>query len=85
MPAINVYPNPVRNGAIYLHFSNMPAGQYNFKLLNSSGQLMLSKVINYKEKPNQQLLQFNKKTPPGLYHLEIIKPDGTKTILNVSK
>jgi len=85
MPAINVYPNPVRNGAIYLHFSNMPAGQYNFKLLNSSGQLMLSKVINYKEKPNQQLLQFNKKTPPGIYHLEIIKPDGTKTILNVSK
>jgi hypothetical protein len=82
---INVYPNPVRNETIHFHFSNMPAGQYSFRLLNPSGQLMLSKVINYKTKPSHQALQFNKKAPSGIYHLEIIKPDGMKTVINVSK
>lgn len=83
--AIKVYPNPVKNGAIHLRFSNIPTGQYNFKLMSSSGQLMLSKVINYKTKPGHQALQFKKEAPSGVYHLEIIKPNGRKIIMNVSK
>jgi hypothetical protein len=81
---ISIYPNPVKNDAIHLYFSNMPAGKYKMSLLNSSGQLLLSKEVNHIDEDDQHLLQFNTEAPPGVYHLEIIKPDGMKAVINVS-
>jgi hypothetical protein len=84
-PDISIYPNPVENDVIYLHFSNVPTGKYKMSLLNSSGHLLLYKEVNHKNENDQKILQFNREWPSGVYHLEIIKPDGMKTILNVSK
>ncbi len=84
-PDISIHPNPVENDVIHLLFSNMPTGKYKMRLLNSSGQLLLYKEVNHKDENNEQILQFNKEAPSGVFHLEIVKPDGMKIILNVRK
>ena len=42
---ISVSPNPSRNGIIHLLFNNQPAGQYAIRLINKTGQVILSKQM----------------------------------------
>jgi hypothetical protein len=84
-PDISIYPNAVEHDVIHLRFSKVPAGKYKMSLLNSSGQLMFSKEVYHKNEDEHQTLQFNKHTPSGIYHLEVIRPDGMKTMLDVKK
>lgn len=84
-PGINIYPNPVEHNMIRLYFSNMDKGKYSMKLFNSSGQLILSDGMYCKDKNDHHFIPLNKETPSGIYHLEITKPNGLKTILNLKK
>ena len=43
---ISVHPNPVTDGAIYLHLTNQPSGTYGIRLLDPLGQVILIKTIN---------------------------------------
>jgi hypothetical protein len=78
---ITVYPNPVKNGVINLHFNNQPAGNYIIRLLDKSGQVLASKEINHDEGSSTETVSLNKYIPHGIYQLEIATPDyNIKTI-----
>lgn len=84
-PGINVYPNPVKDGIIHLYFYKMPAGKYHINLLNLPGQLIVSEDINHQEGSMPHTFQFNKSAASGIYHLEVINPDGKKILFKVKK
>ena len=81
---ISVYPNPVSNGIINLHFANEPEGIYTIRLLNKTGQVMISKEINHVRGSNAELIELDKYIGDGIYQMEISKPDGIQTSINVA-
>ena len=83
--SIEVYPNPVQNGIIELQFVDQPFGKYGFNLYNSIGQKIFSKEINCESRNSIQSLQPDKNFIQGIYHLEIIKPNGDKKAIKVRK
>ncbi|KAA9034156.1 T9SS type A sorting domain-containing protein, partial [Ginsengibacter hankyongi] len=70
-PEITVYPNPVKNGIINLHFNNQPAGKYLVRLLNKSGQVILQQQIDHNGSTATEPIPLNKYIPHGIYQLEI--------------
>jgi subtilisin-like proprotein convertase family protein len=81
--SITLYPNPVTGNNFNLYFVNQPAGEYTVRLLNNAGQPIAAKKIKHIEttiaetfRPAQELLH-------GNYLLEIVKPDGSKQLINV--
>ncbi|MDQ6756673.1 MAG: T9SS type A sorting domain-containing protein, partial [Bacteroidota bacterium] len=69
--------NPVQNGLVTLQMNNMPKGVYMIRLVNSSGQTVVSKQINHSEGTSTETLGVNK--VKGSYMLEVTKPDNTKS------
>ena len=80
---ISVYPNPVVNGIINLQLNNQPQGQYGLRLLNKSGQLIIQKQIQHAGGSSTETISLDKYAPHGIYQLEITKPDGSKSNINV--
>ena len=81
--AITVYPNPIKGGTINLQLNNQPSGEYGIRLLNKTGQVMISKQINHAEGSNTETIQLDKYAVHGIYQLEVTKPDGSKVSMNV--
>lgn len=83
--SFSVYPNPVKNGKINLQFLNQQKGTYHLRLLNSLGETLLIKEINYTGSEMVQQIRFDKYAPPGVYRLEIIIPNGERKVINLTK
>jgi hypothetical protein len=81
---ISIYPNPVTNGIINLQLTNQPAGMYGLRLLNNMGQVMITKQINHAGGSSTETIQLDKYTAHGIYQLEVTKPDGSPTNINVT-
>ena len=81
--SINVYPNPVINGTVSIQINNEVAGKYTCRLVNTIGQVLAIKEINYTGGTAVILLDMDKELAKGIHQVEIIKPDNTKTILQV--
>jgi hypothetical protein len=82
-PEITIYPNPITDGIINLHLTNLPAGEYGIRLLNKLGQVIVSKQVNHAEGSSVEPIKWNYNLAHGLYTLEVTNPDGTKKNLNV--
>ena len=82
-PEISVYPNPVSNGIISLQLDNQPQGKYGIRLLNKSGQVIMQKQIEHADGSSVETISLDKYAPHGIYQLEISKPDGTTSNINV--
>ncbi len=76
---IIVYPNPVKDGIVSLQFSNMPAGVYQLRFLNTIGQLLQINRISHTDGSSTEIIVLDKMTVKGVYQLEIIHPDNHKT------
>ncbi|MEP6596865.1 MAG: T9SS type A sorting domain-containing protein [Ginsengibacter sp.] len=77
---IAVYPNPVKS-TINLKLNYQPAGQYRIRLLNKSGQVIISKQINHAGGSSSETIHLDTYAAHGIYQLEITKPNGeVKTI-----
>ncbi len=81
--SISVYPNPIINNVVRLQFNNQPAGIYKTKLINSAGQILLTKSINHSEN-NEETINCES-LPMGIYQLQINKPDGKDIIIKILK
>ena len=82
-PEITIYPNPIVNGVINLHLTNLPAGQYSIRLLNKLGQVIVYRKVNHAEGSSIEPISWDYNLAHGMYQLEINQPDGTKKNLNV--
>lgn len=76
---VSVFPNPVQNNVIFLQMNNMPAGIYTTRLINSFGQLIVSKKIIYTGKSLMTKIETGKLLVSGSYQLLITK-QGEKPI-----
>jgi hypothetical protein len=81
--AISIYPNPITNGVINLHFINQPAGRYVIRLMNQLGQVIVSKQVERMNGSNTELINWNYNLAHGIYQLEILCPDTTVKIIKV--
>ena len=79
--SIMIYPNPVKNSMLRIQFNNQPSGPYLLKLVNNVGQVSISKQIDHVEGSHIETIALEK-LAHGIYHLEIIFPEGNKKSLN---
>jgi hypothetical protein len=75
--AVSVYPNPVKDNAISVQFSNLAKGSYTVTLYNAAGQVMATKLVQHNggSATEQMALPTLSK---GLYQLEV-KGNETKS------
>ena len=76
---ITVYPNPVINGKINLVLNNRPAGKYGIRIYNKSGQVIKESVVQHSQGSSTEAIQLDNYIPHGIYQLEVMLPDGTRT------
>jgi hypothetical protein len=81
--SINIYPNPILGENINLLFLNQSKGNYQLRLINSAGQIMSFKEINFPGGNDLQTLPFKKNMAHGIYYVEIKKPYGEKQRLKL--
>jgi hypothetical protein len=74
--AICVFPNPAKKGMVHLQFINQPSGKYSIRLINSLGEIIFSKEINHLSGSDNETIRCEH-LRPGIYRLQIKKPDGT--------
>ncbi len=80
---MKVYNNPVTNGVIDLQLKNMLPGQYNIRLINVIGQVLLTSQLNHTGGNADKKITLSNEIVNGMYNLEIKKPDNTTTIIPV--
>ncbi|MEO9210200.1 MAG: T9SS type A sorting domain-containing protein, partial [Ginsengibacter sp.] len=77
---ITIYPNPIKDGVINLQFENQQAGVYQLRLLNTVGQVMMTKTITHSGGSSSELLMLNSTISKGIYQLEITK--GSERVMS---
>jgi hypothetical protein len=76
--SISVYPNPVKDKIINIHYSGMPVGRYNVQLINHTGQVSYKSQVTIKENKGSQSIIPGKKIASGSYQLIFIDESGKK-------
>ncbi len=76
-----VYPNPVTNGTIQLHFTNMKAATYQASLFNAEGKRIFQQPVQHSGSNDFKKLNIRQVKASGRYTLEISLESKTlKTI-----
>jgi hypothetical protein len=78
---ITIFPNPATVGNINLQMNNQPPGKYIIKLMNYSGQVLVTKEVVFEGFSGNISLTGVPNIAKGLYHLELKKPSGDSEIL----
>ncbi len=73
---ITIYPNPVRDHMIGISFNNLPQGDYDIRLFNLSGQLVLQERMTHPGGSQRKKIPVEAGIAKGVYNLEIIFPKG---------
>ena len=68
---VSIFPNPVIGNTIGLAFNNMEAGQYQVKLINTSGQILFVKNISHLNGVLMEHLDFTNNLAIGFYEVEV--------------
>ncbi len=71
-----VSPNPVINNRINLLLNNQPQGQYSVRLINVSGQILFTKILEHDGGNSAKAIILPSRINSGVYQLEIIQPGG---------
>jgi hypothetical protein len=83
-PAVSVYPNPVEGGQMNLNFSNMKAGTYQVRLVNSLGQITSVNKISHNGGTSVQIIALPSQLTTGAYSLEVIAPDNNRYLQQIN-
>ena len=73
-PTIQVYPNPVKDRNISVHFSDVDKGRYTMDLYNQLGQKVLTSTVNYNGGSLTHTLQVPQSVAKGVYHMDVKGP-----------
>ncbi len=80
---VTVYANPVTDGVIKVLFNNMEHGKYMARLMNSAGQLVLSKQFEHAGGSLMKNITPDHLLAKGIYNLEISSVGKEKIMLKV--
>jgi hypothetical protein len=73
---IIVFPNPFDGENLNIRLLQQPPGKYLVELINSSGQLIISKEINHSGGNALQPINLIRKVGRGIYYMAIKNEDG---------
>lgn len=82
---ITVYPNPVTNGVIKLHFENMEGGLYEVNLYDNAGKITATQTIICEGGNAMKEMIIKRKIPAGIYHAEINGQEFIKRVKVIIK
>jgi len=77
---ITVYPNPVTNSRICMHFTGMPKGKYSIRLNSLSGEFLSGLNILHAGADNEYYLPINSVYTNGIYSITVSNISSGKTI-----
>ncbi|MBK8090236.1 MAG: T9SS type A sorting domain-containing protein [Chitinophagaceae bacterium] len=80
--AFVVYPNPVQNKVVTLQANNIAAGAYSVTIVNSNGQQVFAKTMNFQAGSVSQSIELPSSVKPGMYMLRI-ENAGTKSVTSL--
>lgn len=80
---ISIYPNPATSENLNLKMTNLAAGEYSIRLMNSFGQSFLNKKIQYNGGTVIEKIQPAQKVPPGIYRIEIVSQDRKSKTMSI--
>jgi autotransporter-associated beta strand protein len=83
VPGIRVYPNPVVNKTIQIHFSNQAKGRYNYTLSNNLGQVVYKGSLVIENLEAVKLLVINQPLVPGNYQLTLRHVNASQSQVNI--
>ena len=76
--AVTIYPNPVKDGIMNIHFSNQATGTYKLQLTNKMGQVVYATTTDITSVNQVKVITLDKKITMGTYQLSIISVSGNK-------
>jgi type IX secretion system substrate protein len=71
---VQVFPNPVTDGAVNITLSNLKPGKYFLKLFNSAGKLIETKPVDINDENRIQTVSLPA-PPKGLYYIQLGEND----------
>ena len=80
---ITAYPNPATVDNLNLQLNMQQAGLYEIQLINTFGQTLMGKKLNYKGGNGNEKINLGRSIPRGIYQLEIKTPGGEKEFISV--
>ena len=80
---IAVYPNPIVNEVINIQLTNQPKGQYQIRLVNPLGQVLITKDFIHMGGSANETIKWNRDFAKGIYQLEISRPGGELKVIKV--
>ncbi len=78
-PSIIVYPNPVTKRIVAVQFNEMAKGNYHVRLISTTGQVVHVQSLKHNGGSATQIIALGSEFANGVYLMEIINPDNTKT------
>ncbi len=81
--SMKIYPNPVTDNVINLQMINQQKGTYQITLTNAAGQALYTESKNNNSSSNTISVAPSMKLAAGIYQLEVVTPENTKTTLQV--
>jgi hypothetical protein len=78
---IDLFPTIVTDHTLHLQFTGEAGGEYVLQLFNIAGQQVMNKALFHNGGSAMHLIKFNSNIGQGNYRLQVVKPDGSKSLL----
>ncbi|MGG9972830.1 T9SS type A sorting domain-containing protein, partial [Ferruginibacter sp. SUN002] len=82
VPSITLNTTIINDGRISIRLNNEQKGRYNVRILNSIGQQMVKTMFEHAGGNATQSIALPKMTA-GIYHVELVRPNGVKQVEKV--
>ena len=76
MQEILVYPNPIENKMIRIHFGNVKPDQYKIVLFDAAGKMVLQQSILHNENSGIHKMNINRAIAAGQYLLKVYRENN---------
>lgn len=77
---ISIFPNPINDGMVNIHFTNKKIGKYNVKIVNNIGQTIKSENLQLQNATSTSILKVNN-SAKGNFQLILTDIENNKTII----
>jgi hypothetical protein len=81
--SISVYPNPVVDKTLNIHFANQPVGRYQIQLVNQLGQIVYKGIADINNNNETKSVILGKAMASGNYKLLVVSGDGKLSVVEV--
>lgn len=82
--SISVFPNPVTGKEFSLRLFNQPAGTFRLNLVGTNGSVYMLPELSVNTERETMKVNLPQTLAPGIYQLQVIAPDRSKSVISLS-